>query len=189
LADAGKMPPTLPLGLALAFLAAPALLNASGLPSAVQARVDEQIKLATAWAAEPAVVQAVREHNRAVPPAHAQLDQLQWKALSARDPLVTEFTRNAAGQFLSAKRNALVVEAFLSDANGLKVAFIAKPTNWSHAGKPKHDLPMSGQTWQGPIEVDESTGYKALQLSVPVLDENKPIGSLVVGLNVAELIH
>ncbi len=181
--------PTLLTSTLLALLA-PLATHASPLPPAIQARVDEHIKLATAWAAEPAIVQAVVGHNLTPPPAHAALDQGQWRALPARDPLVTEFIRNPAGQFLATKRSPLVIEAFLSDATGAKVAFLSKPSNWSHLGKPKHDVPMTGQAWQGAIEIDESSGYKQLQIAVPVFDsEKKPIGSLVIGLNISELIH
>jgi hypothetical protein len=46
---------------------------------------------------------------------------------------------------------------------------------------------MTGKNWQGPVEVDESSGQQQLQVSVPVLDGGKPIGSLVVGLSVTKL--
>jgi hypothetical protein len=81
----------------------------------------------------------------------------------------------------------VVSEAFLSGADGFKVAFLSKPTNWSHKGKPKHDVPMTGKTWQGPVEVDESTGTQQVQVAVPVKDGGKVIGSLVVGLSVDKL--
>jgi hypothetical protein len=103
------------------------------------------------------------------------------------DPLVRAFSKNPVGLFLKTKKNDLVSEAFVSDAAGLKVGFIAKTTGWCHAGKPKHDVPMTGKTWQGPVEVDESTGQQQVQVAVPVLDGGKPIGSLVVGLGLAKL--
>jgi hypothetical protein len=46
---------------------------------------------------------------------------------------------------------------------------------------------MKGETWYGEVEVDESTGVQQVQISVPVLDGDKAIGSLVVGLNVSKL--
>jgi hypothetical protein len=46
---------------------------------------------------------------------------------------------------------------------------------------------MNGKTWQGTIEVDESTGLQQIQIAVPVLSDGKPIGSLVVGLSVSTL--
>jgi hypothetical protein len=46
---------------------------------------------------------------------------------------------------------------------------------------------MQGKPWQGPVEVDESSGQQQLQIAVPVLDGGKPIGSLVVGLSLSKL--
>ena len=122
-----------------------------------------------------------------MPADHAALTQDKWRALIVLDPIVRGFTKNPVGQFLKSKKDDLVSEAFVSDAAGLKVGFIAKTTNWSHLGKPKHDVPMTGKNWQGPVEVDESSGQQQMQISVPVLDGGKPIGSLVVGLSVTKL--
>ena len=97
------------------------------------------------------------------------------------------FAKNPVGQFLKSKKSDIVTEAFVSDAAGLKVGFVAKTSNWSHKGKPKHDVPMTGKTWQGAVEVDESSGQQQLQVAVPVLDGDKAIGSLVVGLSVTKL--
>jgi len=155
---------------------------------AAQARVDEQIKVITAWAADPSVVDAVKAHNAALPPEQRDITQEKWSTLSVLDPIVRSFTKNPTGQFLKARKTDLITEAFVSGAAGLKVGFLAKTTNWSHLGKPKHDVPMSGKPWQGSIEVDESTGRQQLQVAVPVLDAGQPIGSLVVGLNLDQLI-
>jgi hypothetical protein len=46
---------------------------------------------------------------------------------------------------------------------------------------------MTGKTWQGKPEVDESSGQYQVQVSVPVLDGNIPIGSIVIGLNLSKL--
>lgn len=178
---------TRPLFFFVALLLACGPAGAKISDPAAQARVDEQIKVVTAWAADPVVVDAVKAHNAALPPEQRDLTQEKWATLSVLDPLVRSFTRNSAGLFLKAKKTDFITEAFVSDSAGLKVAFLAKPTNWSHHGKPKHDVPMSGTTWQGSIEVDESTGRQQLQIAVPVLDAGQPIGSLVVGLNLDQL--
>jgi len=81
-----------------------------------------------------------------------------------------------------------IAEAFVSGADGTKVAFLSKPTSWSHKGKDKHDAPMSGKTWYGPVEVDQSSGAQQIQLGIPVLDGGKPIGSIVIGLKVTKLL-
>lgn len=170
-----------------AFFAAAPLARAQDLDAATQAKVDAQVKDIVTWAADPVIVDAVRAQNAATPAEYSALNQDKWRALTVLDPLVRGFTKNAVGQFLKSKKTDLVTEAFVSDAAGRKVGFIAKTSNWSHGGKPKHDVPMTGKTWQGPVEVDESSGLQQLQVAVPVLDGGKPIGSLVVGLSITKL--
>jgi hypothetical protein len=46
---------------------------------------------------------------------------------------------------------------------------------------------MTGKTWQGPVEVDESSGAQQVQVSMPILDGDKAIGSLVVSLSTSKL--
>jgi hypothetical protein len=160
---------------------------AAEIDAATQAKLDAQIKVIQTWAADPAIVAAVKAQNGGLKPEYAAMNQEKWKELSVLDPLVRAFTKNDAGAFLKGKKTDLVTEAFVSDAAGYKVAFLGKSSNWCHKGKPKHDVPMTGKTWQGPIEVDESSGAQQIQLAVPVLEGDKPIGSLVVGLSIAKL--
>lgn len=160
---------------------------AEALDPAAQAKVDAKLKDVMAWAADPAIVNAVKAHNAGVTPEQTAMTQDAWKALSVMDPFVRNFTKNDAALFLKSKKGEVVSEAFLSGADGLKVAFLSKPTNWSHKGKPKHDDALAGKIWQGPVELDESTGLQQVQVSVPVLDGGKAIGSLVVGLSLSKL--
>lgn len=168
------------------LLCAPTV-RAQSLAPALQSKVDAQIKVIAGWAADPAIVDAVRAHNAPLPPDQAALNQEKWKALTVLDPLVRSFSKNATGQFLKSKKDDLITEAFVSDAAGYKVAFLAKTSNWSHKGKDKHEVPMTGKVWQGPVEVDESSGQQQVQVAVPVLDGGKAIGSLVVGLSLTRL--
>lgn len=169
------------------ILASTVGLKAEGLDPAVQAKVDAKVKEIQVWATDPVLVKAVVTHNTALPADQAAMTQDSWKALTILDPFVRSFSTNEAGQFLKSKKTPEIAEAFVSGSDGLKVAFLSKTSGWSHKGKPKHDVPMTGKTWQGAVEVDESTGLQQVQVSVPVLDGGKPIGSLVVGLSVAKL--
>jgi len=175
------------LPLCLLTLAAAVLARAEALEPALQARVDAQLRTIATWAADPVIIEAVRAHNAAVPADQAALTKDKWRALTVLDPLVRGFSRNPVGQFLKGKKDDVVTEAFVSDAAGLKVGFIAKTSGWSHKGSAKHDVPMTGKTWQGAPEVDESTGLQQVQVAVPVLDGGQPIGSLVVGLSLTKL--
>jgi hypothetical protein len=162
-------------------------LGADALDPALQAKVDAQVKVIQAWAGDPIIVNAVKAQNASLPQELAAMTQDKWKDLSKMDSFVRSFDKNAAGQFLKGKKTDAVIRAFLSDAAGLKVAFTAKTLSWSHQGDPKHDQPMTGKTWQGPLEQDKVSGLEQIQLAVPVLDGDKPIGSLVVGLSVSKL--
>ena len=48
-------------------------------------------------------------------------------------------------------------------------------------------MPMSGKTYIGPLAMDESSGLQEIQVGLPVLENGKPIGSVVVGLSVSKL--
>ena len=164
------------------------LANAGwALDTGVQAKIDTQVKEIQKWASDGALVNAVKAQNNAKSEEAKVMTQDAWKPLSVMDSFVRRMTLNAAAEFIKSKRTDVITEAFLSSADGTKVAFLAKPSNWTHKGKPKHDVPMSGKVWQGDVEVDESTGFEQVQVAVPVLDGGKPIGSLVVGLNIGKL--
>jgi hypothetical protein len=174
-----------PLLFFFAILCAPA--RADELAPALKSAIDGKLPAIRAWAADPAIRDAVREQNHNPSPAVREMTQETWRMLSVLDPQIRAFTRNQVGRLLKSKKDALIAEAFVSAANGTKVGFLSKPTNWSHAGKPKHETPMRAEVWYGTIEVDESTGLRQVQVGIPVLDDGKPIGSLVVGLDVAQL--
>jgi hypothetical protein len=173
--------------LAITVLLARTFAVAAGIDAALQAKIDEQIKQFATWAADPVIVDAVKAHNASIPADQLSLTQEKWRELTVLDPQIRAFSKNPVGQLLKAKKSDVITEAFVSDAAGLKVGFIAKTSNWSHKGKPKHDVPMTGKTWQGAIEIDESSGQQQLQVAVPVLDGSQAIGSLVVGLSLNKL--
>ena len=167
--------------------AAASVLAAPAVDPALQAKVDEQVKYVQGWASDPAIVAAVKAVNAGAPAANKAMTQDKWAALQPFDPFVLSFSGNPVGQFLKTKKNQVISEAFVSAADGTKVGFLQKTSSWSHKGKPKHDVPMTGKTWQGEVETDASTGLQQVQVAVPVMDGGKPIGSVVVGLQVARL--
>lgn len=169
--------------------AAMAALMVAGaeLPAAMQPKVQAKVKEIQAWAADPAVVAAVKAYNTAPPAMAKAMTPEKWKGLSVLDPSVRAYAKNAAAEAMKVRKDASVSEAFLSGADGGKVAFLSKPSNFSHKGKDKHSVPMSGRQWIGPVEVDDSSGLEQVQVAVPVLDGGRPAGSLVVGLALAKL--
>ena len=175
------------VAVAIAFGCLAAHGNAQGVDAALQAKLNARMPTLKAWASSPAIVAAVKAVNAKAPADYADMTEAKWADLSVLDPFVRGFTQNEAAGYLKSSRAPEVSEAFVSAADGTKVAFLSKTTSWSHKGKAKHDMPMSGKTWQGEIEVDKSTGQQQIQIAVPVVDAGKPIGSLVVGLSISKL--
>lgn len=167
-------------------LAAPFALAADPDPK-VQSAVDAATKDAQAWAVDPAIVGAVKAANATPSDEAKAMTQDKWKSLTLTDPFIRAFAKSPAAAFLKSKKSETISEAFVSAADGTKVAFLAKTSNWSHKGKPKHDDPMAGKVWQGPIEVDESSGIQQMQIAVPVKDGDAVIGVLTVGVNISKV--
>ena len=163
------------------------LARAEALAPEKQALVDAKLAEIQALAADPAVVKAVAAQNSALPASFKEMTQEKWKTLTVLDPFVRGLTKNEAAVALKTRKAAWVSEAFVNDAKGLKVGFLSKPTNWSHATSSKHTQPMAGKVWQGAVELDESTGLQQIQISVPVLSDGAPAGSLVIGISIAKL--
>lgn len=133
------------------------------------------------------VVEAVKTVNTAALVDYKDMTQDKWKELPVLDPKVRYFSKNPTAEFLKSKKSDAITEIFVNAADGTKVAFLSKTSNWSHKGKAKHDDPMAGKTWQGSVEVDESTGLKSVQVALPVMDGSKAIGSMTVGFSVTKL--
>jgi hypothetical protein len=177
------------LAVALTCLLARSTWAGFEITPAVQKELDKHVEKVKAWAADPVIVKAVVAQNEKGPiPA---LDNPKWKTLRRSDALVKEFQSNAAGQLLRQKvadSNGTYSEAFLSAAQGEKVAFFEKTSSYLHKGQPKFDVPFSsGKSWQGQPEFDESSQTHQVQISVPVLSGAKPVGVLVVGVSLTKL--
>ena len=152
-----------------------------------KAKVEAKIKQLSTWSTDKKIVDFVRNFN-ANPPAETKgMTQEKWEGLNMLSPEVKSVSKNDLANHIRTLRDASVSEIFVSGANGTKAAFLSKTSGWSHKGKPKHDVPMSGKTWTGKPELDESTGVQQVQIGLPVLDNGKPIGSIVVGLNLSKL--
>lgn len=146
--------------------------------------LNKQVEEFKKVAADSKVVDAVKAAASA---DYKDMTQDKWKELPVLDPKVRYFSKTPAAEFLKTKKIDMVTEIFVNAADGTKVAFLSKTSNWSHKGKPKHDEPMAGKTWQGGIEMDESTGLKSIQVAIPVMDGGKAIGSMTVGFSVTKL--
>jgi hypothetical protein len=162
-------------------------LLAGDLSPEMKAKVDAKLKELQAWSTDAAIVAAVKAYDAAPPAEAVAMTNDKWKGLSLLDPFVRSYTKNPLAEHLKAKRDDSMSEVFVSGADGNKVAFLAKTTSFCHKDAAKHKVAMTGKTWIGSVEQDESSGQMQVQVALPVLDGSKPIGSIVVGLSVTKL--
>jgi hypothetical protein len=162
-------------------------LAGQALSPAQKAKVEAQLRQFQVLGTDPMVIKAVAEYNAAHPAEGKGMTQEKWVSLSLLSAEVKFFAKNPLAEYLKTKRTDTVTELFVSLADGTKAAFFSKPSNWSHKGKPKHEVPMTGKTWTGEPETDESTGKIQVQVSFPVFDGKTPIGSIVIGLDISKL--
>ena len=159
-------------------------------PPEIQAKLDAEIKQLQPLTTDPEIVNAVKTHN-ATPPSGdaASMTNDKWHSLSMLDPFVRNVAKTPLSEYLKSKKKTdeTIAKIFVSGADGFKVGFDAKTEHWTHKGIPKHEVPMTGETWIGSVKLDDSTGQQLIQVGLPVLDAGKPIGSLVVGLRVDKL--
>ena len=159
-------------------------------PPEIKDKVDAEVKRLQSLSTDPEIVNPVKAHNAV--PANGEsmaMTNDKWHTLSVLDPFVRAVAKSPLSEYLKTKKKGddVIAKIFVSGADGFKVGFDAKTEHWTHKGMPKHEVPMTGETWIGTVKVDDSTGQQLIQVGLPVLDDNKPIGSIVIGLRVDKL--
>jgi len=164
-----------------------ASLAAAPLTPAQKSSVETQVKQFSVLGTDPVVVKAVKDYIAAPPAELKGMTQEIWTKMSVLSTEIKYLTRNPLAVYLKTKKTEIMAELFVSAPNGEKVALFSKTTSWSHKGKAKHEVPMTGKTWIGEPELDESTGKQSVQFSFPVMDGSRVIGSIVIGLDLSLL--
>jgi hypothetical protein len=158
---------------------------AKGNPAGLEEKIKNTvIPHAETLAALPAVVDAVKKANASLP---TSMTNAKWKQLPVSSELVQKYQNSAATKALLKAKSPFVAEAFVNAADGSKVAYLEKTTFWTHGNAAKHKQPMQGKIWVGDLQLDDSSGSNQIQVSVPVKDGDKIIGSLVLGAAIAKL--
>ncbi len=165
-----------------------AIVSFAQAPPELQAKLHPMMKQLEAIGTDSQVVSAVKAYNSTTPSPEAKaMTNEKWHSLTLFDPFVRAIGKSALSEYLKTKRDDVIAKIFVSGADGGKVGFDAKTEHWTHKGMPKHEVPMSGKVWIGSVKLDDSTGLQMLQVGLPVLDQGKPIGSIVFGLRADKL--
>ena len=171
--------------IALTLLLPVAPLLAGDVTSKMQSKIDQYKQQAAAWAADPLVVQAVKEANANGP--IAGLGNAKWRELKESDAVITGFINNPTGQLLTKRMSSdatSINKIVLSGDKSQRVAFTSMPAIYIGKGKPNFDTSMNdGKIWQqDESKPDPSTNIDTVQISAPVKDGGKVIGVLLVSL-------
>jgi len=140
------------------------------------------------WVKDVRVIHAVKESNKKnITLAYIKEQDHAWINGGAQK-LVMAVQNNDAAIYLKTKMDnnkKLYIEAFLCDQQGAVVAEYPKTSDYWQGDEDKFIESFnhgSGQIHIGALEFDESTKTYSVQISIPVNDEGKTIGVLIVGL-------
>ena len=162
---------------------------AADITAKMQPKIDAHIKQAAVWAADPLIVQAVKEANAKGP--IPMMGNAKWRELKEDDQVVKELETNPAGQLLTKWMTADakgINKIVLSGNKSHRVAFTSMPAIYIGKGKPNFDEAFGGKPWQqGESKPDPSTNIDTVQIAVPVKDGGGVIGVLLVSLTAASL--
>lgn len=163
--------------------------SAGDITAKMQIKIDAYKKQAATWAANPAIVKAVKEANAQGP--IPMMGNAKWRELKETDPIVTGFITNPTGQMLTKWMSADakgINKVVLTGNKGQRIAYTSMPAIYIGKGKPNFDEAFEGKLWhQGESKPDPSTEIDTVQIAAPVKEGDDVIGVLLVSLTVANL--
>lgn len=161
------------LALGMNLVMAPAFAD---LPADLKARVETYQKKMTEWAANPALVKAVRDANG----APSTMSNAKWDDLPDSDPVVKgSMSGPVSDQLKKWEEDKNINKLFLRDAKGQVVAASGRAFLYNAANRPHVAAALKGQANHSQeVKPDPATQVKSVQVAVPVLDGGKPIGVL-----------
>jgi hypothetical protein len=157
-------------------------------PEQLQAVLAPKIKAVKRLAANPTVIDAVKAQNAEA----ANIEQIKqidekWRSTKTLTAFKKSLQKNPSGRYLRrhVRRNPTYGEAFLTDKRGANVAAYPATSDYWQGDETKFTASYDdgkGKVFIGDVEYDESSQTHAAQVSVPVIDQGKAIGVLVMGI-------
>jgi hypothetical protein len=167
--------------LAGAVIALGSATNVSAEPISpdVQAKIEHYKAKLTEWAANPAIVAAVKNSNAKGGLVH-DMSNAKWDDLKDNDPAVTDIQNSDASKFLKTQETDKGInKLYARDGKGNLVAGASKPALYNNASRPPFKNAIDGKAYvDSEVKEDLTTKKKSVQLSVPIMSEGKAIGVL-----------
>jgi hypothetical protein len=139
-------------------------LAAEPLSAPLQAKVEKYKQKLVEWAANPAIVAAVKE-------ATASMTNSKWLEVDEKSPTAQAFITNKAGALVKKwEEDKAVNKLVIRDEKGNLVAASTKPLLYNNAVRPVYINAMKGQAWAATaVAPDPTTQIKSVQASAPVM--------------------
>lgn len=184
------------------FLAVSLTLGAAmpaGAAAAAPANLDPviaaEVEQIRAWAKDATLVQAVRDQNALkVPLSRIRSIDISWQTETANNTRMQALLKNPCAMRLRAltESRAGYREAFVMENQGALVCLTRKTSDYWQGDEAKWQKSFAegrGALFVDEPALDESTGVKLIQISVPIMDEGKAIGVLTVGIEHGLLVQ
>lgn len=145
------------------------------------------------WGKDPALVKFVKKHNEQSLTLTKIKDRDEaWKKTTGVDKFMKAMMDNkAAKRMLNLeKTKPYYFELFLMGNKGENVAMTNKTSDYWQGDEAKFQKSYDngkGAVHIGEVEFDESAQAYLVQISVPVIDNEKAIGAMTVGINIDEM--
>jgi len=160
--------------------------------SPIQDDIKDKISGVVKMGSHSLIVKAVMEQNA----KSLSLDTIkktddEWKATKDLTPFKISLQKTPVGNFLKRKmelNKSIYSEAFLTDNQGANVTAFPATSDYWQGDESKWTESFNngdGKVYIGDVELDESSGSYATQVSVPVNKNGKTIGVLVIGIKLS----
>jgi hypothetical protein len=163
-------------------------LNTVAQKSTSDAALQAEAKKIAQWGKDPVLIKAVKEQNaKKASLSDIQAIDKQW--MDGKDTLSAAMAKNSCSSYLKSleKKHPTYDESFVMDNQGANVCMTNRTSDYWQGDEAKWQKSFEGG--KGAIFIDErkyDSSAKAIivQISVPVMDGDKAIGAITVGIKV-----
>jgi hypothetical protein len=149
------------------------------LPPDLKSKVDKYKAKLVEWAADPAVIAAVKEANAKGP--IAGMNNGKWEDLDKQDPVVVAMLSSPASKMMSTWEagDKGINKLYLRDKDANLVAASSKPLLYNNGNRDFIKQALKGTAFNSSEpKPDPATQIRSVHASVPVKDGGKVIGVL-----------
>ncbi len=156
--------------------------------------LESEIKRVVRMGNNPILVQAVQAQNAEELSLAVIKDRDEvWRNTDDSDRFKQAMMNSNAGKYLTnlLKSSKTYTEVFITDNQGANVAASPLTSDYWQGDEDKWIkayTPQGGSVYVGAMEWDESSGYNAIQISVPVKQDGAVIGVMVVGVKLSHVL-